>query len=137
LREYANQGKPVSEFKHVAPVFRVSDLDRSLSYYQSQLGFEVSFNHEGRYASVVRDGCHIHLKRVSPPDRNQAAFEDEEHLDAYFEVHDAQDLASRLATAGATFSVPLRSQPYGKEFYVEDPDGYILGFVQSAVAQNT
>jgi len=22
--------------------------------------------------------------------------------------------------------------PYGREFYVRDPDGYILGFIQSA-----
>jgi hypothetical protein len=28
--------------------------------------------------------------------------------------------------------VPLRSMPYGREFYVRDPDGYILGFVEPA-----
>jgi hypothetical protein len=26
--------------------------------------------------------------------------------------------------------VPLRTMPYGIEFYLRDPDGYILGFVQ-------
>ena len=28
--------------------------------------------------------------------------------------------------------MPLRKMPYGTEFYVRDPDGYILGFIQSA-----
>jgi hypothetical protein len=24
---------------------------------------------------------------------------------------------------------PLRAMPYGKEFYIADPDGYIIGFL--------
>lgn len=126
----------LNSLNYVAPVFPVADLARSLSYYQHQLGFEVEFNYEGLYAGVLRDGCRIHLKHSAPAVRNQSAFEAEEHLDACFGVKDAQALASRFATAGATFSVPLRTQPYGNEFYVKDPDGYILGFVQAA-AQNT
>jgi hypothetical protein len=27
--------------------------------------------------------------------------------------------------------MPLRQMPYGKEFYVRDPDGYVLGFVEA------
>jgi len=126
-----------SRLCHVAPVFRVADLDRSLSYYRDQLGFEVEFNYEGFYAGVLRDACHIHLKCSGRVDREQGTFEGDEHLDACFAVQDAQNLASRFASTGAVFSVPLRSMPYGREFYVKDPDGYILGFVQSAEAQHT
>jgi hypothetical protein len=32
------------------------------------------------------------------------------------------------------FSVPLRHMPYGREFYVRDPDGYIPGFVEPTLA---
>jgi len=49
-----------SRLDYVAPVFRVADLARSLSYYRDQLGFEVEFNYEGFYAGVFRDGCRIH-----------------------------------------------------------------------------
>ena len=35
-----------------------------------------------------------------------------------------------FALSGAAFSVPLRNMPYGREFYIRDPDGYILGFIQ-------
>ncbi len=119
-----------SSLMYVAPVLRVVDLDRSLAYYRDQLGFEVEFTYEGFYAGILCDGCRLHLKCSAPPERDQKAFEAAGHLDACFAVQNAETLASRFARAGALFSVPLRSMPYGKEFYVRDPDGYILGFVQ-------
>jgi catechol 2,3-dioxygenase-like lactoylglutathione lyase family enzyme len=115
---------------YVAPVFRVADLTRSLEYYRARLGFEVEFNYEGFYAGVVREGCRVHLRCSPPPHRDQAAFEVAEHLDACFGVQDVESLASDFASAGAGFSVALRHMPYGKEFYVRDHDGYILGVVQ-------
>jgi catechol 2,3-dioxygenase-like lactoylglutathione lyase family enzyme len=128
------QGESMNEhpknLNYVAPVFRVVDLARSLSYYRDQLGFEVEFNYEEFYAGILRDGCRIHLKYSAPLERDQTTFEATEQLDACFGVQNAEALASRFTSAGATFSVPLRNMPYGKEFYVKDPDGYILGFVQ-------
>jgi catechol 2,3-dioxygenase-like lactoylglutathione lyase family enzyme len=118
--------------KHVAPVFQVASLPRSLAYYRDRLGFEFEFVHEGFYASVVRDGCRIHLRCSSPPERDQTGFEAAEQIDACFVVESAESLAASLAAAGAEFSVRLRSMPYGTEFYVRDPDGHILGFVQPA-----
>lgn len=116
----------------VAPVLRVADLGRSLGHYRERLGFAVEFVYEDAYAAVARDGCRIHLKCAPPAERDQAAFEAAEHLDACFTVRDACSLSSRFAEAGAGFSVPLRVMPYGREFYVRDPDGYILGFVEPA-----
>jgi hypothetical protein len=29
-------------------------------------------------------------------------------------------------------AVALRHMPYGTEFYIRDPDGYILGFIEPA-----
>lgn len=48
-----------------------------------------------------------------------------------FRPHSSAPSTSTPA-AGAPFSVPLRTMPYGGEFYVRDPDGYIIGFVQPA-----
>ena len=117
---------------YVAPVLRVAQLERSLAYYRDRLGFDVEFVYEGFYASVIRDSCRVHLKRAEPAKRDQKAFEDAEHLDACFGVVDAQALADAFASSHATFSVPLRDMAYGREFHVRDPDGYILGFIQSA-----
>ena len=116
---------------HIAPVFRVVDLSRSLAFYRDQLGFTVEFVYESFYAGVCRDGCHIHLKCSPPPARDQTPFEREEQIDVYIAVHSAETLSESFASAGVDFVVPLRHMPYGTEFYVRDPDGYVLGFVQS------
>ena len=116
---------------YVAPVLRVSDIARSLAFYSDRLGFAVEFVYESFYAGVCRDGCHIHLKGSPPPPRDEIAFEREEHIDIYIGVQNAETLSERFASAGVAFVVPLRHMPYGTEFYVRDPDGYILGFVES------
>lgn len=119
-----------SSLIHIAPVFRVGDLSRSIRFYTEQLGFEVDFVYDDFYASVHREGCHIHLKCAPPIPRDQSAFEQAEHLDALVTVTSAADLATEFSNGGATFSIPLRTMPYGIEFYVRDPEGYIIGFVQ-------
>ena len=120
----------MKQLSHIAPVFRVADTARSFEFYQGRLGFELEFLYENFYGSVRREGCHIHLQCASPASRDQAAFERNEHLDACVVIRDAQQLSGSFATAGVAFSVPLRKMPYGTEFYVRDPDGYILGFIQ-------
>ena len=117
---------------YIAPVFRVVDLARSINFYREQLGFELDFAYEDFYASVHRDGCYIHLNCAPPTPRDQTAFERAEHLDACAIVSSAETLAEEFAEAGAAFSVPVREMPYGTEFYVRDPDGYIIGFIQPA-----
>src|SRR5690242_11387904 len=117
----------MSKLDYIAPVFRVSDLSRSLSYYQEKLGFQLEFNYDDFYACVFRDACRIHLKKSDPPRRDS----DPDHIDACLGVDDAAAMASQFAASGAQFSVPLRSMEYGKEFYVSDPDGYVLGFVEA------
>ena len=116
---------------YAAPVLLVTDLNRAIAYYRDKLGFAVEFNYEGFYASVMRDGCRIHLNCGAPTPRDQAAFEADEHLDVCVGVSNATTLFAGYQSAGAVFTVPLREMPYGWEFYVRDPDGYILGFVQS------
>ena len=124
--------EPATSFSHIAPVFRVKDLARSLAFYREQLGFELEFNYENFYASVCRDACHIHLQCAPPAQRDQAEFERSGHLDACIVIRNAEAISQACTTAKVAFTVPLRQMPYGTEFYVRDPDGYILGFVQPA-----
>src|SRR5215813_2145067 len=117
---------------YIAPVFRVRDLKRSLAFYHDQLGFDLDFCYEEFYASVSRDGCHVHLQCATREPRDQAAFERGELIDACVVVQNVETLSSTFASAGVPFTVTLRHMPYGVEFYVRDPDGYVLGFVQPA-----
>jgi catechol 2,3-dioxygenase-like lactoylglutathione lyase family enzyme len=117
---------------YIAPVFQVADIARSLSFYRDQLGFGVDFVFEGFYAGVSRDGCHIHLKHSTRTPRDQKAFAQEEHIDVCIGVGSAEELSASFTAAAVPFVVRLRHVPYGTEFYVHDPDGYVLAFVQSA-----
>lgn len=119
---------------YAAAVLRVSDLDRALAFYRDTLGFAVAFVHGGFYAGIVRDGCHIHLKQASPHARDVADREGGDHIDVCLGVADASALARQWHVAGATLSMPLREMPYGLEFHVRDPDGYVLACVQAVVA---
>lgn len=121
-----------SSVTYIAPVFRVADLAKSIAFYRERLGFEVEFNYENFYASVWRDGCRVHLQCAPATPRDQAAFEREERIDVCVGVTDAAALSSAFSIKGADFSMPLRKMPYGTEFYVRDPDGYVLGFIQPA-----
>jgi catechol 2,3-dioxygenase-like lactoylglutathione lyase family enzyme len=117
---------------YIAPVLRVKDLTRSLAFYRGQLGFDLEFCYEEFYASVSRDGCRIHLQCANPTPRDQAAFERDEFIDACIVVRDVEALSATFTSGGVPVAVPLRRMPYGVEFYVRDPDGYILGFIEPA-----
>jgi len=113
----------------IAPQFLVDDLQRSIEYYCQHLGFELDFNYESFYASVSRDGCAIHLKAAPKTVADRAHRRQHEHLDAHLAVTNATVLHDELITRGAFITKPLEERPWScRDFYVEDPDGYILCF---------
>ena len=113
----------------IAPQFLVDDLTRAIAYYCDKLGFELDFKYQDFYAAVSRDGCAIHLKCAPKLPRDAEDRKQNEHLDAYISVVGIRDLFSELGTRGAQVIRPLEQRPWAcLDFYVEDPDGYILCF---------
>ena len=113
----------------IAPQFLVDDLDRAIAYYRDRLGFELDFKYESFYAAVSRDGFAIHLKDAPKLAADRAHRKQHEHLDAYIAVSGIQGLFSELQRRGADVIKPLEERPWAcVDFYVEDPDGYILCF---------
>ena len=116
-----------------APQFLVRKLDESLAFYEDRLGFARDFVYEGFYASVSRDGAVIHLKCAPKREAERAHRRSEEHLDAFLIVEGVAELHAELAGRGATIARPLERRPWGaRDFYVEDPDGYVLCFSENA-----
>jgi uncharacterized glyoxalase superfamily protein PhnB len=113
----------------IVPQFLVDDLERAVAYYRDKLGFEVNFIYDGFYAAVSRDGFALHLKE-SPKHGAERAFRKEnEHLDAYIAVSGIRGLFSELQMRGANVIKPLEERPWAcLDFYVEDPEGYVLCF---------
>jgi len=118
----------------IAPQFLVDDLDRAIAYYCDKLGFELDFNYQSFYASVTRDGFAIHLKHAPKLAAEREHRKQNEHLDAHISVSGIRGLFSELEMRGAQVIKPLEERPWAcLDFYVEDPDGYILCFSE----QNT
>lgn len=113
----------------IAPQFLVDDLDTVIAYYREKLGFGVDFCYDSFYASVSRDGCAIHLKCAPKTLSDRALRKQNEHLDAYISVTGVATLHDELRSRGARITKTLEARPWSAmDFYVEDPDGYILCF---------
>ena len=116
----------------IAPQFLVDDLDAAIAYYRDRLGFDVDFCYESFYASVSRNGFAIHLKCAPKTVSDRAHRKQHEHLDAYIAVTGVAILHDELRSRGALITKPLEERPWScKDFYVEDPDGYILCFSET------
>lgn len=111
-----------------APQFLVDDLARSMSYY-TKLGFTFGEPWDGFYAIGERDGLELHLKEAPRNDTERQYRREQEHLDAAAGVDGIEAFYEQCVTNGLTIFRPLAATAWGtKDFYIEDPDGYIIAF---------
>ena len=119
----------VTKLTGIAPQFLVEDLHTAIAYYCEKLGFDLDFCYESFYAGVSRDGATIHLKCAPKTLSDRTHRKQHEHLDAYLSVAGVATLHDELRSRGAHITRPLEARPWSCiDFYVEDPDGYILCF---------
>lgn len=111
-----------------APQFLVDDVARSIAFYR-RLGFEFGEPWRGFYAIGQRDGLELHLKEAP---KNAAARQhqrEHEHLDAAAGVDGIEAFHAQCVANGVHITKSLAPTPWGtKDFYVEDPDGYVVSF---------
>ena len=116
----------------MSPQIIVADIDRSIEFYTKKLGFDVDFRYEDFYAGIIKDGCSIHLKLGKSSIEERKNKRNNEDIDIIFSVDGIEELYQELSNKPIEFVQSLRDMPYGKEFYVADPDGYILSFLTEA-----
>ncbi|MBS1525071.1 MAG: VOC family protein [Bacteroidetes bacterium] len=116
-----------SRIKAMSQLLIVSNLERSIAYYREKLGFGLDFRYEDFYAGISRDGYSVHLKSSDRLVESQTGNEDPEII---FRVEGIDDLYRECLNRSANVIQPLRDMPYGKEFYVTDPDGNLIAFVE-------
>lgn len=116
--------------RQIAPQFFTTDLPTTLSYYKDTLGFEClgTWADPPVYAIVARDTQRIHFRVAHVPAPGADKY-DEELLDAYLFVDDADALYEEYAARGVEFTRPLGDMPWrAREFVVRDCDGRLLAF---------
>ena len=111
-----------------APQFLVDDLIRSMSYYR-KLGFTFNEPWDGFYAIGVLDGLELHLKEAPKNSAARQYRREHEHLDAAAGVDGIEAFYEQCVANGAKILRPIMATAWGtKDFYIEDPDGYIISF---------
>ena len=119
-----------SRIKQMSPQFLVTEIDRSIEFYTEKLGFDIDFRYDDFYSGIVKDGCSIHLKTGKPSTEERKRRRNNEDLDIVFSVDRIEDFYQELSDKSVEIVQPLRNMPYGKEFYIADPDGYIIAFLE-------
>ncbi len=107
-----------SRLTSFAPQFLVDDL-----------GFQFGEPWGGFYAIGERDGFELHLKEAPKNPAERRRRRDHQHLDAYAGVDGIEAFYYRCVANGAKILKPLAATAWGtKDFCLEDPEGYIIGF---------
>jgi len=116
--------------KKVSIQLLVTDLDRSLGFYTEVLGFGIDFRYDDFYVGLSSYGFSIHLKHGKPSSKERQLKQKNQDLDIIFSVGNIEELYQGLSARQVTVIQPLREMPYGKEFYLADPDGYVIAFME-------
>ena len=112
----------------LAPQFLVDDLARAIAYYE-KLGFAFGEPWEGFYAIGYVDGLELHLKEAPKFDAERRHRREHEHLDAAAGVAGIEAFYAQCVANGVQIMRPLTATEWGtKDFYIEDPDGYVVSF---------
>jgi len=121
----------------ITPFFVVDDLDATIRFYESKLGFEIRYKGGGDgmvidyWAFVGRDRVMIMFKAIAPdihPQPNSSRHP-WARWDAYVNVDDPDALYAEFAGRNVTFQQEIADTPDGlKAFEVIDNNGYVICF---------
>ena len=121
----------------ITPFFIVDDLEATIAFYQSQLGFEVRYKGGGDsdvtdyWVFMGRDRVMIMFKAIAPdvhPQPNSSRHE-WARWDAYIYVDDPDALYTEFVSRKVKFHQELGDNSDGlRAFEVTDNNGYVLCF---------
>lgn len=117
--------------QRISPMLAVADLDATLAFYTSVLGFAVTMHTPG-YAIAARDGATIHFMPAASDEVLPAV---RGHTEIYIEVNDIASLWAHVRQFKGQHPIrDLFDRPYGmREFHISDPDECLV-FVGERIA---
>jgi len=122
------------EYKKLTPNLVVNDVEASLNFYQTVLGFErgMTVPEQAPYVfgSVTSGSVEIFFndkKMVGEDYPPLVARPIGGTLTLFLEVKGIEEVLSRVEKGGARIVMPLKTQFYGmREFAFEDPEGWVV-----------
>ena len=125
-----------AEISSISPLFIVSHVPSSLSFYRDRLGFQITFEGPAPddifFGIVRRGGAMIMMKDVGVdpvPNYTRDVKKGIARWDAYLHVPDPDALAAEFESRNVEFWEPLKDTEDGlRGFELKDCDGYVLFF---------
>ena len=110
--------------KRISPMLAVEDMDVTIGFYTSVLGFNISMQ-SSDYSIVERDGASVHFMKAASKSVMKAV---RGHTEIYIEVDDIHSLWQHVQTFKDSYKIrDLFVQPYGMtEFHIGDPNGCLI-----------
>lgn len=112
----------MSTWLHLMPKLPVSDMERSIAYYQEALGLDLAWRTvDGSLAALATGEIEVLLLVPWTGEGVPTA------QSSYVYVEDPDALCAEFQAAGADIVDPVASRPYGmRDFVVRDPDGHLF-----------
>jgi len=108
---------------------RTTNLDTSIDFYTSKLGFDLEFRYEDFYAGIKAGDQIFHLKLVDDKDPSIDFVAKGDHFHLYFTIDDLEEKAADLRQQGISLTTEIASTPWGtREFSIQDDEGHTLYF---------
>jgi predicted enzyme related to lactoylglutathione lyase len=104
-------------YENSAPILRVEDMERSLSFYVGVLGFKNAPWGNKDFTSVNRDRAGVYLCRGGQG-RGGAWI--------WLGVEDVEVIYEELKGRGVPIRMEPTNYPWALEMHLEDPDGNVL-----------
>jgi len=129
-------------FNKLIPELEVTDLKKSLDFYNNLLGFKIEYvREESKFAFLSFNGSQIMIQErvgVNKWDTGKLEHPFGRGINFQIECKDVESLAKNLEKNNYKLFVQIQENWYrqgkkllgNKEFLVQDPDGYLLRFSQ-------
>src|ERR1017187_6110560 len=122
------------KFKKITPNLVVRNVEASLSFYRTVLGFEPGFTVPDQppyvFGSVTSSGVEIFFndqKAVAEDYPALGAKPIGGSLTLLIEMEGIEEILAAIQKSGAKITMPLKQQFYGmREFAFEDPEGWVV-----------
>lgn len=134
------------QLQRISPLLQVSDLDKSIGFYTTKLGFEEKWRDENGFVILYRDGCDLFLgqNQTKVDLRNSTARIQQDGFASYdLHIHCSPGAADALWKEFNEAGVRIlekegpMNREYGiRDFTVIDPDGYTIVFGSPIEAQS-
>ena len=117
--------------KHISPILTIADMEETLEFYTSVLGFNVRMKSES-YSIVERDGSTIHFNKADNESVMDAV---RGRAEIYIEVTEIRSLWEHVRSFARKYKMrDLFERDYGMiEFHIGDPSGCLVFVGQANV----